>query len=114
MHLSYVILIILMRLSAGLHHPPYRQHHLIRGLVHFRQHHRLDEVALPVLALFVFAFIVCFFSSAFLVGPIKQVKNMCHEKRRIASIVYFLAIVFTLVVAFAVSIIFNSIPDADC
>jgi hypothetical protein len=42
------------------------------------------------------------FSSAFLVGPWKQVKTMCHEKRRIATTVYLITIVLTLVVAFEV------------
>lgn len=44
-------------------------------------------------------------STMFLIGPARQVKNMFHEKRRIATIVYLTAIVVTLVVSLTVCIL---------
>lgn len=43
--------------------------------------------------------LVALFSTAFLVGPWQQVKNMFHKKRVVATIVYLAALVATLVVA---------------
>lgn len=43
------------------------------------------------------------FSTALLFGPKRQLKNMFHEKRRIATLLYFLSLAGTLGVAFGVS-----------
>lgn len=40
--------------------------------------------------------------TGFLVGPLKQIKNMCAKTRVIASIIYVVAIGLTLVSAFVV------------
>lgn len=40
------------------------------------------------------------FSTVFLVGPLRQLKNMCAATRFIATIVYLLAIILTLLSAF--------------
>eukprot|EP00301_Raphidiophrys_heterophryoidea_P024746 c8130_g1_i2.p1 GENE.c8130_g1_i2~~c8130_g1_i2.p1 ORF type:complete len:185 (+),score=28.88 c8130_g1_i2:42-557(+) len=44
--------------------------------------------------------LISLFSSAFIVGPLRQVKTMFHPTRRIATCVYFIAMALTLVVAF--------------
>lgn len=43
--------------------------------------------------------IVSLSSTAFLVGPVKQCKNMFAEKRAIATVVFLTAMIATLVVA---------------
>eukprot|EP00301_Raphidiophrys_heterophryoidea_P021573 c5963_g1_i1.p1 GENE.c5963_g1_i1~~c5963_g1_i1.p1 ORF type:complete len:182 (-),score=22.51 c5963_g1_i1:256-759(-) len=45
--------------------------------------------------------IIALCSSGFLVGPCKQVKNMFAPTRRIATCVYFVAMILTIIVAFA-------------
>ena len=51
--------------------------------------------------------IISLCSTAFLVGPVKQIKNMFAEKRLIATIVFLVSMIITLVVAIAVR------PHAD-
>ena len=43
--------------------------------------------------------IVALFSTAFLFGPVRQLKNMFHSKRAIATIIYLATLIGTLVVA---------------
>eukprot|EP00298_Acanthocystis_sp_HF-20_P026970 c4829_g1_i1.p1 GENE.c4829_g1_i1~~c4829_g1_i1.p1 ORF type:complete len:168 (-),score=34.07 c4829_g1_i1:138-641(-) len=51
--------------------------------------------------LYTFGNLVAIASSSFIAGPCRQLKSMFSPTRRIATIVYLLAIILTLVVAFA-------------
>lgn len=53
-------------------------------------------------------------SMCFLVGPTKQIKNMFDHGRLLATIVYLLAIVATLAIAFTVSGILGVIGCIVC
>ena len=46
--------------------------------------------------------IIALFSTAFLFGPMRQVKNMFHSKRALATVIYLVTLGGTLAVAFTV------------
>lgn len=54
--------------------------------------------------------IIALFSTAFLFGPMRQLKNMFHSKRIVATLIYLATLIGTLVVAFTV----DSVPAVIC
>jgi hypothetical protein len=66
--------------------------------------HRLVLADVPCAAavLYTFGNIVSLFSTAFLFGPLRQLKNMFQLKRITATLLYIAALIGTLVVAFVV------------
>ena len=57
--------------------------------------------------LFSFGNIISLMSTGFLIGFIKQIKNMCDSKRMVSSIIFITSLILTLVCALA-------IPNKQC
>jgi len=62
----------------------------------------LAYVLCAAAVLYTFGNIVSLFSTAFLFGPLRQLKNMFQLKRITATLLYIAALIGTLVVAFVV------------